>query len=122
MSQHEEHLYPGNPNPTTRCGCLSEPYQMLVDRKYLGMDAYFASVALLTCRLCGHPWLEYHYELEAFTASGRWYLGRLSPQQAERISAADAKAALESLDWYFYGGSYYQGRSGRAVGKINLNP
>ncbi len=111
-----------SPDPAAACGCLTSPYQSLINRKALGMDRHYAAVALWTCSLCGHPWLEYHYELEAFTASGRWYLGRLSPQQADGITAADAKAALESLDWYFYGGSYYQGRSGRTTGRIHLNP
>jgi hypothetical protein len=32
-----------------------------------------------------------------------------------------AKEMLENLDWYYYGGSYYEGRSGRTSGKIVLS-
>ncbi len=86
------------------------------------MDGRFAEVSLLICSVCGHHWLRYVYEVEAFSASGRWYLGAINAEQASRLTADRAKATLESLDWYFYGGSYYGGRSGKASGDIFLNP
>lgn len=86
------------------------------------MDEHFASVSMLICPDCGQNWLRYFYEVEAFTASGRWYLGALHAEQASRVTAGTAKATLEGLGWYFYGGSYYKGQSGRASGKLIFNP
>jgi len=84
------------------------------------MDDHYAEVSLLVCSSCGQRWLRYFYELEAFTASGRWYLGAITGEQAARLTAENAKATLESLNWYFYGGSYYWGKSGKTSGRIWL--
>lgn len=86
------------------------------------MDERFAAVSLWTCPRCGQRWLRYEYEVEAFTASGRWYLGPVTARQAEELTASQAKTTLESLDWYYYGGSYFDGRIGKASGDILLNP
>jgi hypothetical protein len=82
------------------------------------MDSRFAEISLLACPACGQHWLRYHYELEGFTASGRWYLGAITAEQATNLTAENAEVALEGLDWYFYGGSYFAGRSGRASGML----
>lgn len=82
------------------------------------MDNRYAEVSLLLCPLCGQHWLRYHYELEAFTASGRWYLGAITEEQAAHQTAEHARAVLEGLSWYFYGGSYFEGRNGRASGSL----
>jgi hypothetical protein len=86
------------------------------------MDGHFAQVSLLICSACGQRWVEYFYEVEAFTASGRWYLGAIDAEKASLMSAKYAKTTLEGLSWYFYGGSYFDGRSGKASGEIFLNP
>ncbi len=86
------------------------------------MEENFAEVSLLTCPLCGQKWLKFFYELEVFTASGRWYLGAIPSEQAMILTAENAKNTLEKLNWYFYGGSYFGGRIGKASGKINLTP
>jgi hypothetical protein len=100
------------------CACFNDQHDILMTEKSLGMDRHYAEVTLLVCPDCGTYWLRYDYEIEAFTASGRWYLGTVSPEQVTHLSAENAKAMLESLDWYFYGGSYFQGRSGRSSGKV----
>jgi hypothetical protein len=104
------------------CKCFSAPLQSLAGANELGMDASYAEVSILVCPHCGQHWLRYFYELEAFTASGRWYLGAVPAGQAVRLTAGDAKVALEELPWYFYGGSYYGGKSGKTSGRIWLNP
>ncbi len=86
------------------------------------MDGNLAQVSLLNCAVCGQWWLRYFYELEAITASGRWYLGAINPEQATRLKTENARAIFDNLDWYFYGGSYYGGRSGKTSGRIMLNP
>jgi len=110
------------PEQAASCECFTAPYRLLVIDKELGMDGSFAEVSLLTCSVCGQHWLRYFYEIEAFTASGRWYLGTIDAEQASRLTAENSKATLESLVWYFYGGSYFGGRSGKSSGEIFLNP
>jgi hypothetical protein len=84
------------------------------------MDENFAEVSLLTCSLCGHKWIRYFYEVESFTASGRWYLGAITAQQASLLVAENAKNILEKISWYYYGGSYFGGRIGKASGRIEI--
>ena len=100
------------------CFTLSESSLQTV--RELGMDENYAQVTLLECSICGQLWVRYHYELEAITASGRWYLGAITSGQASNLTAENAKEMLESLDWYIYGGSYYGGRIGRASGRIYI--
>ena len=107
---------------TASCTCFNIPYKDLTNYKELGMDKSFAEVSVLICQRCGQHWLRYFYEHEAFTASGRWYLGALTPGQVSVLTADNAKTALEGLDWYYFGGSYYDGRSGKASGGIILLP
>jgi hypothetical protein len=110
------------PEQAASCGCFTEPNLFLENDRELGMDGSFAEVSLLTCSVCGQQWLRYFYEVEAFTASGRWYLGAITEEQVALLTDENAKAALENLDWYFYGGSYYRGKSGRTSGSLSLNP
>jgi len=100
------------------CACLADPQPHLEPFKELGMDGRFAEVSILRCRVCGRHWLRYFYEMEAFTGSGRWYLGQITPSQAATIAAEDGKSTLEGLEGYFYGGSFFYGRSGRSAGPI----
>jgi hypothetical protein len=106
------------PEPGELCGCFSIPHTSLVNEKVLGMDGDFALVSLLICPACGQRWLRYFYEIEAITASGRWYLGAINEEQASLLKVENAKATLERLGWYYYGGSYYGGRSGKVSGRI----
>lgn len=114
-----EHFLPGEAEP---CGCLGESNHALVINQDLGLDDLFAEVSTLHCPVCGQLWLKYFYEVEAFTASGRWYLGPIATQQALNINAGNARATLENLAWYFYGGSYFGGRTGKASGLLHLGP
>lgn len=107
---------------TSSCRCFTGNHRLLIEHQYLGMDKNYASVSLLVCSVCGQKWLRYLYEFESVTASGRWYLGAIDLDQASSLSAEDAKDTLENISWYFYGGSYYGGQTGRSSGKIQLNP
>jgi hypothetical protein len=98
---------------TGACPCLSDPQGRLAPVRGLGMDEQYGEVEILTCEACGQLWVKVLYELEAFTGSGRWYLGAITTEQAETLTAKEAAAILEGLDGYFYGGSYYGGRMGR---------
>jgi hypothetical protein len=103
------------------CTCLSAVSGRLILIADLGMDERYAEVSLLICPTCRQPWLRYFYELEAFSYSGRWYLGAVSPDQVGVLRAADAKALLENLPWYFCGGSYYGGTVFRSSGRLDVS-
>jgi len=118
MAEEDHYL----PEQFASCGCFNAPDRLLATVKELGMDDNYAEVSLLICSVCGQHWLRYFYELEAFTASGRWYLGAINAEHASLLTAENAKTILESLGWYIYGGSYFGGRSGKTSGRIFLNP
>ena len=106
------------PDSNASCACFNVPYQNLSNYRELGMDRSFAEVSVLICRSCGQHWLRYFYEHEAFTASGRWYLGAITPEQLSALTTDKAKSLLEGVDWYYYGGSYYHGQNGKTSGGI----
>jgi hypothetical protein len=108
--------------PRQACACFAAPPTRLISASGLGLDSRLAEVAVLICQDCGQHWLRYFYEVEAFTGSGRWYLGAITPEQFATLTPDQAKSMLESLNWYYYGGSYYEGRNGRISGNIILSP
>jgi hypothetical protein len=110
------------PKPRDACACFVAPSTHLLAIKELGLDSRLAEVSVLICQECGQHWLRYFYEVEAFTASGRWYLGAITSGEFATLTVEQAKAILEGLGWYYYAGSYYQGRTGRSSGTITLIP
>jgi hypothetical protein len=103
--------------PLLPCTCFNEPSPELSEVVSLGMDSHFGEGMLLKCPLCGQMWLRYFYENEAFSRSGRWYLG---PVPVPVTDAKEVKSTLEGLEWYFFGGSYFDGQTGKSSGKIWL--
>jgi len=108
------------PESAGTCTCFRAPNRSLTLVKDLGMERHYAEVTQLTCPVCGQNWLRFFYELEAFTASGRWYLGAIDAQQAANLTVENAQTILENLDWYFYGGSYFGGKIRKGSGMIRL--
>lgn len=104
------------------CECFVAPSTHLSCTKELGLDNQFAEVSILICQACGQHWLRYFYEVEGFTRSGRWYLGAISAEQASTLTLDQAKETLEQINWYYYGGSYYEGQSAKTLGRIGLHP
>ncbi len=102
------------------CDCFTVPHSHLSVLRELGLDRHFAQVSVLICRQCTQYWLKYFYENEAFTDSGRWYLGAVSSEQFSSLTVESAISTLEKLDWYFVGGSYFGGQVASASGKIFL--
>lgn len=94
------------------CRCATPPLDHRdFDRREIGIDPVggrFADVAIERCKRCGREWLRYHYENEAFSRSGRWYRGLVSPGQAARATAENALRILAELPWHLYGGSYFE--------------
>jgi hypothetical protein len=81
----------------------------------------YGEVSIETCRACGSKWLRYLAEFEAFTKSGRWYKGLLSEEAARSITPETAVAVLESLEWRFAGGSYFESTGFRSTGPVLVN-
>jgi hypothetical protein len=102
------------------CECYASPNDSLVIYRELGMDHHFAEVRLLICAACGQIWLCYFYENEAFSHSGRWYMGPVASSQIAVITAENARETLEGMDWYMFGGSYFDGKIGKSSGDIYL--
>jgi hypothetical protein len=108
------------------CPCLEAPlassqYEVIA---YLGVDTAhgrYGEVTLRRCRHCGCRWLHYQVEYEAFSGSGRYFMGLITPQSAETLTAEAAVSYLNSLDWHLYGGSYFGGKAGRTRGKVQVD-
>ncbi|HVC80457.1 MAG TPA: hypothetical protein VNL35_08175 [Chloroflexota bacterium] len=81
-------------------------------------DGRFGEVSIHTCRWCGQRWLHYLYEHEGFTASGRWWHGPISIEEAGLVTADAALDVLAVLPFYYVGGSYYGGDVTRGHGPI----
>ena len=85
-------------------------------------EGRFAEVTLNRCRTCGRTWLRYLVEYEAFSRSGRWARGLINDDAAKTITPETAVAHLDGLEWYLYGGSYFDGISGRRSGPMRWGP
>lgn len=81
----------------------------------------FGEVSVETCRACGRHWLRYFLEYEAFSKSGRWYRGLISEDVAHTVTPSSAVAILENLDWYFYGGSYFDTAGKKGSGPLAVD-
>lgn len=93
------------------CRCLDPQcrYDAFEDTK-VGVDmtnGRYGEVSLRRCRECNRLWLHYHVEYEAFSGSGRWHRGLIAPEIADRVTAENAVALLDSLPWRLRGGSYF---------------
>ncbi len=95
------------------CSCYLDPSE-LGSGSELGMDSNYAEVSLLHCSRCGQQWVRVFYEIEAFSRSGRWYLGAVDGE----VSAEMARAALEGALEYWQGGSYYNSNEALSSGPI----
>jgi hypothetical protein len=109
---------------TDPCACFAPDWALRPphdERALPGCDeeqGRFATATVETCRACARAWLIYSFEIEAFSNSGRWYRGLIADDVAADVSIATAAARLESLAWYWAGGSYFDGRVERSRGPI----
>lgn len=94
------------------CDCLDH----LQTLHELGLESNFAEISIQKCTACGKLWLRYFYENEAFTGSARWFAGPLDPDL--RPTVDNARHMLESMAWYYCGGSYFDGKVLRGSGSL----
>ena len=109
----------GSKTNKSDCGCYKGKFASLTEYKQLGEDSRYGEVSVHICQHCHQYWLFYLYEQESFSRSGQWYRGPISNQQAESLSAEEAVAILQELDWYYCGGSYYDGQIGKKSGRLS---
>ena len=78
----------------------------------------YGEVSFKTCRSCGQKWLHYFVTYEGFAESGRWYRGLIDNEIAAPMTPQFAIQLLESLDWHFYGGSYFKTSGRKGSGSV----
>ncbi|MBZ0282684.1 MAG: hypothetical protein K8L97_18225 [Anaerolineae bacterium] len=101
------------------CPCLEESQQHTHYQhiRSLGVDetnGRFGDVELWQCKSCGRYWLRYLVEYEHLTASGRYFMGLITLEGVDNLPPEKTIPYLESLDWHFYGGSYFDGKKGKS--------
>ena len=104
------------------CRCLSEPPRATRLVRSLGMDEDFGTSEVVVCPECGLTWLRLAYEIEAFTGSGRWFLGVVDNELAQTVESSTARTTMESLPEYFIGGSWLEGKVVKSSGPVNTGP
>lgn len=95
---------------TEECACFKPRTHHNYYRCYLGMDdteGRYADVTLQKCKECQSIWLYYFLDYHWRRNGTRWYLGLVSPEKAITITRHNAIDTLNQLDWFFYGGVYY---------------
>ena len=107
------------------CICLNEPmsYDQYHNVRFVGVDetnGRFGEVNIRQCKTCERLWLHYFVEYEAFTASGRYFMGLITRDAADTLSPSDAVEYLNQLDWYLFGGSYFHGKKGKSNGRVDV--
>lgn len=80
-----------------------------------------AEVTIQQCKFCQRIWIHYFVEFESFPNSGRWYKGIVSKKDRAQITPENAIEFLENLQWYVYGGPYFESSAKLGQGKINLD-
>ena len=86
----------------------------------LGVGANYASVNIDTCKKCGKKWLKVLIEEEHYSRSGRWWRAPVEPERVSSITPETATQFIESLEWCFVGGSYYDGKIQKVNGPIEI--
>lgn len=81
------------------------------NERYLGSDetdGRFGEVYIWECTDCNTLWLRYFLDYHWHRASGRWFRGLITAETAATLKAEEAIDYLNTLDWYFRGGSFFE--------------
>lgn len=81
----------------------------------------YAEVSIQQCKLCQRIWIHYLVEFEHYSKSGRWYKGIVSKKDRPNITPENAVEYLESLEWYVFGGSYFESTGEFGRGKLQVD-
>jgi hypothetical protein len=80
-----------------------------------------ADVSIQQCKLCQRIWIHYFVEFENSPQSGRWYKGIVTKKNRPHITPENAVEFLESLEWYVYGGPFFENTIAFGEGKVNVD-
>ena len=114
-------------NKIPKIGCLCEkPTSDYTEYRSsaLGTDTTHgrnAQVAIQQCKLCQRIWIHYCVEFEGSSDSGRWYKGVVSKKDRPHITPENAVEYLESLEWYVYGGPFFESAGMFGHGKLQVD-
>ena len=101
------------------CPCLEgDVFFQNFERREVGDGPDFGEVSVNTCKRCGRDWLEYFVEYEYLTGAGRWFRGVVAPETTASVNPSEVKTILESLEWYFRGGSAFGGQVAKTFGPL----
>lgn len=111
--------------PKLGCACEKPPFSQHDFRNSaLGTDhtnGRHAEVSIFQCKLCQRIWIQYLLEYEHSSNAGRWYRGIVSKKERPAITPENTVNYLESLEWYLYGGSFFNSTGAIGEGKIHLD-
>jgi len=101
------------------CACLTglQPIPLYRDVGTDVVNSSYGEVDIVLCGDCGRHWLRFFIEFEAFSRSGRWYLGRIESPYLDQMTPELAIPYLSKLDWFIRGGSFYDGKVSRSRGR-----
>jgi hypothetical protein len=106
------------------CVCCTPPFKAdnyeITDIGIDNTHGRYGEVTLMKCKLCGILWINYFYENEAFSQSGRWFKGQITEAFSKTIVPFQVVAYLEHLDGYFLGGSFFRHSGAWGMGKLHL--
>jgi hypothetical protein len=114
-------------NKVQKLGCACEkptPNYTEYRSSELGSDhtnGRNAEVSIQQCKLCQRIWIHYLVKSENPSQAERWYKGIVSKKDRPQITPENAVEFLESLEWYVYGGSYFESTGEFVRGKLNLD-
>ena len=104
------------------CICDSPPFNY---KNYLNIVEFNkgdAEIEIKKCKYCHQNWLRYYVDYNLpYIKTGRWYLGKIQEIEISKITFENAIYYLEKLEWYYYGGTYFNSLGKKGNGKLNLS-
>lgn len=80
-----------------------------------------AEVSFQQCKLCQRIWVVYTVQSGDASYAVAWYKGIVSKKDRPHITPEKALDHLENLEWYVYGGDFFENTTAFGAGKITLD-
>lgn len=108
-----------------KCICYNPPiFYKDFNSSFLGVDetnGRFATVTIDICKHCKTKWVNYLVEIESISNSSKWYRGVISDEFEIIITPENVIKYLEKLEFYIFGGSYFNSNGQYGSGIINID-
>ena len=82
----------------------------------------WAHIDIRRCPLCGAQFLAFFHESEAFRKSGVWYVLPLTAEQLVEVTLENSRETFENAEWYWSGGSFWDGDVHQRSGQLRTAP